>query len=177
MNIYKNNSSIENTLRLFPAKTSFDFMKLKIGDRAPEFRLKDQKGSEHSLQNYNGKKLALYFYPKDDTPGCTTQGCNIRDNFDGLKKEGIAALGISKDTVEAHKKFAEKFKFNFPILSDPEGKVIEAYGVWKEKSMYGKTFMGIARMTFLIENGKIKSIIEKPDVANHSKEIIEGFGH
>ncbi len=149
---------------------------LQEGEKAPEFSLPDQGGKTHSLADYRGKKVALYFYPKDDTPGCTAQGCSIRDNFSGLKKKGIFVIGISKDSVESHKKFAEKFKFGFPILSDTEGKIIEAYGAWKEKSMYGKTFLGIARTTFLIDEvGTIKKIIAKPDTAGHAKEIIEGF--
>jgi len=120
--------------------------------------------------------VAVYFYPKDDTSGCTTQGCSIRDNLDALDGKGIVVLGISKDGVESHKKFAEKFKFNFPILSDEKGEVIEKYGAWKEKSMYGKTFMGIHRMTFLIdEKGAVVKVIEKPDVERHAQEIIEGF--
>ncbi len=149
---------------------------IETGKNAPQFQLKDQEGKIHRLADYSGKKVALYFYPKDDTPGCTTQGCNIRDNFDRLKKYEIVVLGISKDSVESHKKFADKFNFNFPILSDESTKTIEAYGAWKEKSMYGKTFMGIARTTVLIdERGKIVKIIGKPDVANHADEIIAGF--
>ncbi len=152
-------------------------MALEAGKKAPQFSLPDQEGKMHSPKNYSGKKVALYFYPKDDTPGCTAQGCSIRDNFAALKDKGIVVIGINKDSVESHKKFAEKFRFNFPILSDPEGKTIEAYGAWKGKSMYGKTFMGIARTTFLIdENGKIVKVIEKPDTANHAQEIIAGFG-
>ncbi|HLC92621.1 MAG TPA: thioredoxin-dependent thiol peroxidase [archaeon] len=150
---------------------------IEKGQKAPSFALKDQSGKEHKLADYKGKKLALYFYPKDDTSGCTTQGCSIRDNFSALKENGIAVLGVSKDSVESHKKFVEKFKFNFPILSDEKGGVLEKYGVWKEKSMYGKTFLGIARTTFLInEKGTVVKVIAKPNVAEHAKEIIEGFG-
>ncbi|MBI4209899.1 MAG: thioredoxin-dependent thiol peroxidase [Candidatus Diapherotrites archaeon] len=150
---------------------------IQEGQKAPEFRLDDQYGKEHSLREYKGRKVALYFYPKDDTPGCTAQGCSIRDSFAALKEKGIIVLGVSKDSVESHKKFSGKFGFNFPILSDPDGKVIEKYGVWKEKSMYGKTFMGIARTTFLIdENGIIVKVIGRPDTANHAGEIIRGFG-
>ncbi len=149
---------------------------LSVGKKAPGFSLKDQNGKLRRLSDYKGKKLAIYFYPKDDTPGCTTQGCNIRDNFGKLGKYGIEVLGISKDNVESHKKFSGKYQFNFPILADEKGEVIEKYGVWKEKSMYGKTFMGICRTTFLIdENGKVVKIIAKPDVSNHAEEITEGF--
>lgn len=152
-------------------------MRPETDQKAPLFALKDQNGAIHKLSDYRGKKLALYFYPKDNTPGCTTQGCNIRDNFSTLVEKGIVVLGVSKDSVESHKKFVEKFGFNFSILSDTEGKVIEAYGVWKEKSMYGKTFLGIRRTTFLIdEKGKIVKIIEKPDVGRHAEEILTGFG-
>jgi len=147
-----------------------------VGDKAPQFSLPDQNGKIHALSNYTGKKVAVYFYPKDDTSGCTSQGCNIRDNLGRLKKYGIVVLGISKDGVESHKKFAEKFKFNFPILSDEKGEVLGKYGVWKEKSMYGKTFLGTHRTTFLIdEKGIVVKVIAKPDVAGHAEEIIAGF--
>ncbi|MCR4335115.1 MAG: thioredoxin-dependent thiol peroxidase [archaeon] len=149
---------------------------LETGQKAPGFSLKDQNGKIISLSDFYGKKVAVYFYPKDDTPGCTTQGCNIRDNFSELKKKNILIFGISKDSPESHKRFSEKYGFNFPILSDEKGEVIEKYGVFKEKSIFGKTFMGIIRTTFLIdEKGIIKKIIKKPDTANHSKEIIQGF--
>ncbi len=149
---------------------------LAAGMKAPDFTLADQQGKMHSLSDYLGKKVAVYFYPKDDTPGCTAQGCSIRDNFSALAEKDIIVLGISKDNVESHKKFADKFKFNFPILSDPDGKVIESYGAWKEKSMYGRTFLGIARTTFLIdEKGSLVKVIEKPDTAQHAQEIINGF--
>mgnify|MGYP001589979114 CR=1 FL=1 len=152
-------------------------MSLEIGKKAPGFSLADQDGKMHSLADYSGKKVAVYFYPKDDTPGCTAQGCSIRDNFSSLAEKGIIVLGISKDSVESHKKFSDKFGFNFPILSDPEGKTIGAYGAWKEKSMYGKTFLGIARMSVLIdEKGKVVKVIEKASPAKHAQEIIEGFG-
>ncbi len=149
---------------------------IQEGQKAPDFSLKDQNNETVKLSSLKGKKVALYFYPKDDTPGCTTQACNIRDNYAELKKNGILVFGISKDSIESHKKFAQKYKFSFPILSDPGGKVIESYGAWKEKSMYGKTFMGIARTTFLIDGkGTIKKIISKPNVAEHTKEIIDGY--
>lgn len=152
-------------------------MILKAGKNAPGFSLPDQYGKAHALKDYTGRKVALYFYPKDDTPGCTTQGCSIRDNFSALREKGIVVLGVSKDSVESHKKFADKFKFGFPLLSDPEGRTIEAYGAWKKKSMYGKTFLGICRTTFLIdESGKVVKVLDKPDVARHAQEIIEGFG-
>ena len=149
---------------------------LEIGNKAPEFSLKNQEGKTFKLSDYKGKKLALYFYPKDDTPGCTTQACNIKDNYSELKKKGITVLGISKDSIESHKKFSQKFKFDFPILADEDKTVIAKYGVFKKKSMFGNTFMGIKRTTFLIdENGRIKDIITKPKNDEHAQEIIEKF--
>ncbi len=150
---------------------------LKEGSFASEFSLPDQDGKKRSLKDYNGKKLAIYFYPKDNTPGCTIQGCNLRDNYSKLAKKGINVVGISKDSIESHKKFSTKFKFPFPILSDKNMEVLKAYGVWEEKNAFGKTFLGVQRKTFLVdEKGIIVKIIEKPDVANHAKEIAEGFG-
>ncbi len=152
-------------------------MELKEGDMAPAFSLSDQHGAVHRLSDYKGKKVALYFYPKDDTPGCTTQGCSIRDNYAGLKKKGIIVLGVSKDSIERHKKFADKYRFNFPILSDGKMETLQNYGVWKEKSMYGRTFLGVVRTTFLINgDGRIVKIIAKPDTSNHAEEIMKGFG-
>lgn len=149
---------------------------LEIGNKAPSFSLKNQDGKTFKLSDYKGKRLALYFYPRDNTPGCTIQACNIRDNYSALKKKGITVLGISKDSRESHKKFSQKFGFDFPILADEETTVIEKYGVFKEKSMFGKSFMGIKRTTFLInEKGRIKDIIRSPKVGEHSKEIIERF--
>lgn len=149
---------------------------LEVNDKAPSFSLKNQDGKTFKLSDYKGKKLALYFYPRDNTPGCTAQACNIRDNYSALKKNGITVLGISKDSVESHKKFSKKFEFDFPILADEETTVIEKYGIFKKKSMFGKSFMGIKRTTFLIdEKGRIKDIIISPQVGEHAKEIIERF--
>ena len=151
-------------------------MNLKEGMKAPDFSLPSQDGGKVKLSDFRGKKIALYFYPKDETSGCTTQACNIRDNWEALKKKGIHVFGVSKDSIESHKKFSEHHKFSFPILSDEKMETLQKYGVWKEKSMYGKTFLGIHRTTFLIdENGKIRKIISKPDVSNHSLEIFMGF--
>ena len=152
-------------------------MELKEGMKAPDFSLPSQDGGKVKLSDFRGKKIALYFYPKDDTPGCTTQGCNLRDNFSRLKEKNIVVLGVSKDSVESHKKFSEKFSFPFKILSDEKLEALQKYGVWKEKSLYGKTFLGVHRTTFLIdEKGIIKKIISRPDTANHAEEIIKGFG-
>ena len=130
---------------------------LKQGDKAPDFALKDQSGKEVSLNDYKGKKLLLYFYPKADTPGCTKQACSIRDSSSDLGKSGVAAVGISPDQPDKQQKFDTKYGLGFPLLSDPDHKTAEAYGVWGEKKMYGKTSMGIIRSSFLIdENGNIE---------------------
>ncbi|PIN85761.1 MAG: thioredoxin-dependent thiol peroxidase [Candidatus Diapherotrites archaeon CG11_big_fil_rev_8_21_14_0_20_37_9] len=148
----------------------------KSGEKAPDFSLPNQKGNVVKLSELKGKKVCLYFYPKDDTPGCTKQACNIRDNWKALEKKGILVFGISKDSVKSHGKFAEKYSFSFPVLSDEKKEVIEKYGVFKEKSMYGKTFLGVQRTTFLInEKGIIIKIIKKPVVGNHAEEIVAGF--
>jgi peroxiredoxin Q/BCP len=121
---------------------------LKVGQKAPDFTLADDTGQKVKLSDYKGKKIVLYFYPKDDTPGCTTEACNFRDGLAEIKKLSAIVLGVSADSVESHKKFKKKFELNFPLLADPEKQMIESYGVWKEKSMYGKKYMGIERTTF-----------------------------
>jgi len=142
--------------------------------KAPTFSLPDQNGKTHSLKDYAGKKVLLYFYPKDDTPGCTTEACNFRDRLNDLKGHGVQVLGVSKDTVESHKKFVEKFHLNFPLLSDEDLTVIKAYDVWKERSMYGKKFMGVSRESFLIdEDGNIVKHYEKVKPAAHVEEVLE----
>jgi thioredoxin-dependent peroxiredoxin len=146
------------------------------GENAPDFSLKNQEGKTIRLSDYTGKKVAIYFYPKDNTPGCTKQGCNITENFGMLSGKKINVFGISKDSVESHKKFSEKHGFPFSILSDEKGETIQKYGVFNEKSIFGKTFMGTMRTTFIIgENGKVKKIIKKPDVKSHAEEIIKAF--
>ncbi len=135
---------------------------LKTGDRAPEFTLPDMDGKMHSLSDYRGRKVVLYFYPKDNTPGCTAQACSYRDNKAFYDEKGAAIIGISKDGKESHRKFAEKYGLDFLILSDTERKAIGDYGVWKEKKMYGKTVEGVVRTTFVIdEEGIIISINDK----------------
>ena len=130
--------------------------KLNVGDKAPNFKLKDQNDKQVSLSDYKGGKLLVYFYPKADTPGCTKQACSIRDSSNELIDDGIAAVGISPDEPVKQKKFDDKYDLKFPLLSDPDHKIAEAYGAWGEKSMYGKTYEGIIRSSFLIgENGKI----------------------
>lgn len=147
-------------------------MELKAGDQAPAFSAKDENGKEISLQDYSGKKLVLYFYPKDDTPGCTAQACNLRDSLPALQAAGYQVLGVSVDDEKSHQKFIKKFNLNFPLLADTDHKVVEAYGVWKEKSMYGKTYMGTVRTTFLIdEKGVIEKVISKVNTGDHAAQI------
>ncbi len=146
---------------------------IKEGNKAPQFSLQDQNGIAHSLKSYLGKKVLVYFYPKDDTPGCTTEACEFRDNFKELGKLGLVVLGISKDSVNSHKKFSDKFDLPFPILSDEEGSVIEEYGAWRKKKFMGREYMGIERMSVLIgEDGKIEKIYERVKPKEHTKEVI-----
>lgn len=146
---------------------------IQVGAKAPEIKGKDQNGNEVTLSSFKGKKLVLYFYPKDDTPGCTAEACNLRDNYDALIKAGYAILGVSTDDEKSHKKFIEKYSLPFPLVADSSKEVVEAYGVWVEKSMYGKKYMGTARVTFVIdENGVVERVIEKVDTKNHTAQIL-----
>ena len=148
-------------------------MELNIGDIAPNFSGKDQNGNQISLADYKGKKVALYFYPKDDTPGCTKQACNLRDNYAKLQDANYVILGVSADDEASHQKFITKYDLPFPLLADTEKEIITAYGVWKEKNMYGNKKWGIARTTFLIdEEGKIVHIFKRPKTAEHTEEIL-----
>ena len=147
---------------------------LKPNDKAPSFELQDQEGITHRLSEYKGK-IVLYFYPKDDTPGCTKEACNFRDDFSEFKEKWIAVIGISADTVEKHKKFQEKYSLPFTLLSDLIKETIKKYEAYGEKKFMGKTYFGIKRMTFLIEDGIIKKIYPKVNVSEHSKEILEFF--
>lgn len=147
---------------------------LTVGSKAPDFTLPDQLGKEHSLKDYLGKWVVVYFYPKDDTDGCTKEACGFRDSLSDLTQAGIVVLGISKDTVASHTKFSDKYRLNFPILADPEKTVIQAYGAWQEKSMYGKKFMGIQRMTLIIDpSGKVAHIFPKVTPRGHEKEVLK----
>jgi peroxiredoxin Q/BCP len=149
---------------------------LSIGDEAPMFEGKDQNGNSVKLKDYAGKKVALYFYPKDMTPGCTNQACNLRDNFEGLKKEGIEVIGVSPDDEARHQKFIDKYELPFTLIADPEKEVIQAYGIWGLKKFMGKEYDGVHRTTFLInEEGKIHDIIKKPKTKVHAEEILEKF--
>lgn len=147
---------------------------LKEGDKAPAFTGKDAAGNKISLADYKGKKIALYFYPQDDTPTCTVQACNLRDNFSLLKREGFQIIGVSSDDEKSHQKFGKKFDLPFPLVADTEKKIIDKYGVWGEKQLYGRTYMGLHRTTFLIdEKGVIRKIFLKPRSKQHAEEIVE----
>ena len=147
---------------------------LKEGMQAPDFTLPSDREHDISLDDYRGKTLVLYFYPKDDTPGCTKEACFFRDALPDFEKLGAAILGVSKDKVESHKKFRNKYDLNFPLVADVDGKVCEAYGAWTEKSMYGKKYMGIDRSTFLIDGtGTIRRIWRSVKVPGHGEEVRE----
>lgn len=146
---------------------------LKERDSAPDFELKDQEGNIHKLSDYRGRKVVLYFYPRDMTPGCTKEACNFRDNYEDFTKRDIVVIGVSADTVESHKKFVEKHNLPFTLLSDPQKEVVSKYGVYGEKKLMGRTFMGVKRVTYLIdEKGIIFKVLQKVDVSNHSEEIL-----
>ncbi len=146
----------------------------EIGAKAPQFSLESQDGSKVSLKDFLGKKVVLYFYPKDDTPGCTIEACSFTDNFAKFKKQGAVVLGVSADSVNSHKKFEKKHHLSITLLSDPQKEVINKYGVWKEKNMYGRKSMGIERTTFLIDaSGKIAKIFPKVRVDGHTEKVLE----
>ncbi len=145
---------------------------LKIGDKSPDFELTDQNGSKARLSRFKGKKVVLYFYPKDDTLGCTKEACDFRDNISELQRKNVVVLGVSHDDLESHQKFSSKYKLNFPILSDVDRKVSETYGVYEEKEKFGHKYMGITRSTFLIDkNGNIEKIFYKVNPEQHINEI------
>jgi thioredoxin-dependent peroxiredoxin len=146
---------------------------LKIGDKAPAFVAVDQDGNPISLKDYIGKKLVLYFYPKDDTPGCTAEACNLRDNYALLLKKGYKIVGVSADDEQSHKKFIEKYILPFPLIADKDKKIIISYGAWGKKNLYGKEYDGILRTTYVIsENGIIEKIFTKIDTKNHTEQIL-----
>ena len=151
--------------------------KLQINDPAPLFSLPDAEGKTYSLEEFKGKKVVLYFYPKDDTPGCTKEACAFRDDYKVYTDNDIVIIGVSKDGAKSHKKFIDKYEIPFILLSDEDTKVMEAYGAWGEKSMYGRTFLGVIRKTFLIdESGRIIKIYPKVKVNGHSEAILKEFG-
>jgi thioredoxin-dependent peroxiredoxin len=148
-------------------------IKLKEGDKAPSFKGVTETGKAVSLTDYKGKKLVLYFYPKDSTPGCTAEACDLRDHYKMFQKQGFEILGVSPDSEASHQKFITKFELPFSLLADTDHSIAESFGAWGEKSMYGKKYMGILRTTFVIdEKGKIEKVIEKVDTKNHTHQII-----
>lgn len=149
-------------------------MKLQAGDQAPDFTSIDQDSNPIKLSDYRGKKVVLYFYPKDNTPGCTAESCNLRDNYDLLLKQGYQVLGISSDSARTHKNFIKKFSLPFPLIADTDQSVHELYGTWGEKQMFGKKYMGTLRTTFIIdEKGVIEEIIDKVDTKEHTSQILK----
>jgi thioredoxin-dependent peroxiredoxin len=149
---------------------------LSKGDKAPDFQGLNQNGEKISLSGFKGKKLILYFYPKDNTPGCTAESCNLNENYQMWLSKGYEVVGISPDGVASHKKFADKFQFRFNLIADTETEILQAYGVWGEKNMYGRKYMGVLRTTFVInEKGIIENIFEKVDTKNHTEQIIKAL--
>ncbi|WP_226389101.1 thioredoxin-dependent thiol peroxidase [Penaeicola halotolerans] len=149
-------------------------MALQVGDKAPSFEGRDQNGKPIKLTDFKGKKVVLYFYPKDNTPGCTAQACDLRDNYAALQKAGYVILGISSDDEKSHQKFIEKQNLPFPLIADTDLKIHEQFGTWVEKSMYGRKYMGTARTTFIIdENGQIAEIIDKVKTKEHTAQILK----
>jgi thioredoxin-dependent peroxiredoxin len=150
--------------------------RLKEGSKAPMFEGIDQQGRMVKLTDFSGKKVILYFYPKDNTPGCTAEACNLRDNYDELINKGYAIIGVSPDTEKSHKGFAGKYLLPFTLIADTSKKIVNDYGVWGEKKLYGKSYMGVLRTTFIIdENGIIEKIIEKVDTAGHTEQIFKMY--
>lgn len=149
---------------------------VEVGKKAPDFTSKDQDGNKVKLSDFKGQKVVLYFYPKDDTPGCTKEACSFRDADEVFKERGIKVFGVSIDDEKSHQKFISKYQLPFDLLADTDKKIVEKYGVWGEKSMYGRKYMGTHRKTFLIgEDGKVVKIFEKVNVAKHADEVLKGF--
>lgn len=149
-------------------------MKLKVGDKAPVIAAKDQHGNEITLTQFKGKKVVLYFYPKDSTPGCTKEACNFRDNYSALLKKGYQVIGVSTDSEKSHLKFIEKYELPFPLIADTDQKVVNDFGVWGLKKFMGREYMGINRTTFVIdEKGKIEKVIEKVDTENSTQQLFD----
>lgn len=150
---------------------------IKEGSKAPDFTGADQNGNTVSLKDFRGSKVVLYFYPKDDTPGCTAQACNLRDNYSELLKKGLKVIGISTDSVKSHKKFETKYELPFPLIADEDKQIVEKYGVYGEKTFMGKTHMGTIRTTFLIdEEGSVFKVLDKPDTKNQTEQVFEAWG-
>ena len=150
----------------------------EVGQPAPLFEGTTQDGETLRLKDYRRRRVALYFYPKDDTPGCTKQACNLRDGYRELLDAGIAVIGVSADDVASHDAFAEKYELPFPLVADPDHEILEKYGVWGERNLYGRKFMGVKRTTFLIdEDGTIRHVFKRPKVSEHTAEILAKFGN
>jgi thioredoxin-dependent peroxiredoxin len=148
-------------------------MNLKVGDIAPSIKAVDQNGNKISLEDFKGSKVILYFYPKDDTPGCTAEACNLRDNYDGLLSKGFKVIGVSADSAKSHQKFTGKYNLPFPLIPDTDKEIINAYGVWGKKKFLGKEYNGIYRVTFIIsEEGKILRIFDKVQTKDHTDQIL-----
>jgi peroxiredoxin Q/BCP len=151
-------------------------MTLEVGQKAPQFSLPDETGKVHKLSDYRGKTVVLFFYPADDTPGCTLEACNFRDDYSEYSNAGAQLLGVSPDDVESHEKFKTKFNLPYPLLADEGHKVCELYGVWGDKSMFGKQYQGVIRSTFIIDpDGKIVKVFSKVSVAKHSSKVLEAI--
>lgn len=149
---------------------------LKEGDIAPAFVAIDQNGTTHTLEQYKGQKVVLYFYPKDDTPGCTAEACNLRDNYSELQARGLVILGVSPDDTASHEQFVEKYNLPFPLLADTDKTILTAYGAWGEKNMYGKIVEGVLRSTFVIgEDGALIKVIKRVDTKEHTAQIIKAL--
>jgi len=147
---------------------------LKAGDKAPDFTAKDQNGKTVSLSEFKGKTVILYFYPKDDTPGCTAEACDFRDNYQSLIGKGFEVIGVSTDDEKSHKKFENKYNLPFPLIADTDHSIVEAYGVWSEKNMYGNKYMGTMRTTFIIDaDGTINKVIDKVDTKASSQQVLD----
>ncbi len=150
---------------------------LSVGDKAPDFKTTNQDGEKVALSDFKGQKVVLYFYPKDDTPGCTKEACSFRDGWSAFRRKKIAVLGVSADDEKSHKKFADKFSLPFPLLADTDKKIVKDYGAWGEKNMYGRKFMGIRRVTYLIdEKGKIAAVWPKVKPEGHADELLAAAG-
>ncbi len=151
-------------------------MMLEVGDKAPDFSGVDESGKKITLKDFKGSKVVLYFYPKDDTTGCTAEACDFRDSYSRLKRKGVVLLGVSPDTEKSHQKFKTKYELPFPLIADTEKTIANAYGVWQEKSMYGRKYMGIVRSTFVIdEKGKIMAVFPKVKVTGHVDEVLKAL--
>ncbi len=157
-------------------KNTKDMADLKVGDKAPVFEGVNQRGEKIGLNDFAGKKLILYFYPKDNTPGCTAESCNLNDNYDEWLKKGFDVVGVSPDSEKSHQKFIDKFGFKFNLIADTEKEILQAYGAWGLKKMYGKEYMGVLRKTFIIsEEGTIEEVFEKVKTKDHTNQIIEAL--